>query len=251
MDRTVRTLGLGCVLLASLLAVSCSDDDGSVSIAPPQPTPIPPEESEFLVRAVHASPDAPTVDVSANGLLAFPGLNFFEVAPDAAGTYVPFPSGSVDVDVTLPDGSFVIGDSFFFPEDTNQTVVVTGLVAPFEGAAPLQILSFTDDVTPTPGLAELRVLHLAPDAPPVDVRLGINDPTGEALVEDLPFGSSSDIFGRIAVPPDTYDITVFAAGTNLNVFSTSLTVTADNNFTVYAVGLLNDASFGLEVSVDH
>lgn len=247
MIRSARTLGLSGLLLASLLIVSCSDDDDGTTVF------VPPiiDDPEFLVRAVHASPDAPTVDVSANGVLAFPGLNFFEVAPDANATYVPFPAGTVDVDVDLPGGGFVIGESFFFPEDTNQTVVVTGLLAPTGNEQPLQILSFPDDVTPSPGLAEIRILHLAPDAPAVDVRLGVNDPNGVPLVLGLPFGESSDNFGRIIVEPGTYDVTVFAAETDVNVFTTTLSVTADNNFTVYAVGELDNASFTLAVSVDH
>ncbi len=51
--------------------------------------------TEAMIRVVHASPDAPAVDIYVNGSKALSNLAFKEVSP-----WTPLPGGSYDVKVT-------------------------------------------------------------------------------------------------------------------------------------------------------
>ncbi len=201
----------------------------------------------FSTRAVHASPDAPTVDVFANDIEAFPDITFFTVTP-----FVPFPSGDVTVEVFVDDqlDTPVIDATIpSIPAGTSQTIVVTGLVAPVDNQQPLQIIAFEDDVIPTDGVAEVRILHLSPDAPAVDIRVGNNDPSGALLLGGLEFGNATP--ANLEVAPGTIEVSVFAAGTDIFAGSAELTLEANRNYTVYATGLLGDGTFALEATIDN
>ncbi len=229
-------------LLSSVVAllVSCGDNGSSVSVSP---------AGFFAARAIHASPDAPTVDVFVNGSEAADGLTFFSLTPSLS-----VPAGITEIEVfgtspgsALPSGSPVIEGTLSFAAATSQTLVVGGLVNPLSNQQPLQLLAFTDDVIPTPGAAEVRIIHLSPDAPAVDVRVGNQDPQGD-LLATLAFGQATPT--NLVLPPGTYTVSVFASGTATFAGSRTVTVAADQVYTVYAVGLLSDSSFRLEVSQD-
>ena len=91
--------------------------------------------------------------------------------------------------------------------------------------------------------ARIRVLHASPDAPAVDI--WIND----AIVDDLtnvPFGTISEY---MAVPAGTYNVKVFATGTDTNpVIDADATVEAGTSYTIAAIGEL--ASIGPKILVD-
>lgn len=87
----------------------------------------------------------------------------------------------------------------------------------------------TDD-----GEAALRVAHLSPDAPNVDIYVDSEDPT----LADVPFGAASDY---LAVPAGDREVEITAAGDpDTSVFSGPVTVEADADYTVAAIGELSD-----------
>lgn len=115
------------------------------------------------VRVVHASVDAPAVDVLANGNLVFQGLRFRDFTE-----YTPVPPGTYTFRVNLAG--------------TQTTAVSTGAVNLQGGVAytfyatgrvannSLFIMGTGDDViAPAPGSTKIRVVHAASTAPPVDV----------------------------------------------------------------------------------
>jgi len=86
----------------------------------------------------------------------------------------------------------------------------------------------TDTETPT-DTANVRVAHVSPDAPNVDVYVD-----GDAVLEDVPFGTVSDY---LAVPAGVRQVEITAAGDpDTSVFYDVVTVEADTDYTVAAAG---------------
>jgi hypothetical protein len=58
--------------------------------------------------------------------------------------------------------------------------------------------------------------------------------------------------GYLTLPPDTYDVSIFVAGTDTEVLSTQLPVSASTNYSIFARGLVGDIDtpFGLLPLVD-
>jgi len=177
-----------------------------------------------MVRVLHASPDAPAVDIYVNGSKAlsdvpFKGLSDY-VALDA-GTY------KLEVKVAGTD-TVVIGTDATVKAGMKYTVAAIGKVA----AIKLTVL--VDDGATTAGKTKLRVVHFSPDAPAVDVALKGQAPA-DALVKNLSF---PDATGYLVVDPGTYDLEVRLAGTETVALDLSGTAVAgDTNYTVFAVGL--------------
>ena len=190
------------------------------------------------VRAFHASPDAPVVDVLVNDTIrAFEDLAFEGVTPYAflpSDTYnfkvVPADGGPLDavIDATLP-----IDDTM------DYTIVATGLLADI---APVVLV---DDNTLDPNNARIRFFHGSPDAPAVDIRVAGG---GATLFSNVSFRDFGDY---ISVPGGTYDLEVFVAGTdNLALSVPGLSVSNNSVYTVFATGLVGDGSLNAVPVVD-
>lgn len=158
------------------------------------------------LRIIHASPDAPAVDVRANGNVVATGLDY-----GAATAQLEVDEGtiSLQVDARLPGGSTTaaIGPvDVTLDDETLYTVLAVGNVAQI---SPL-VLSQPDAPVPS-GQVRLRVVHAAPQAPAVDVYLTAPD---AALGSSAPAGTMAfrqDI-GPVEVPAGTYRVRVTAAG---------------------------------------
>lgn len=150
------------------------------------------------VRVVHASPDAPAVDVYVNGDRALTNVPFF-----TASDYLDLPAGTHQVQVTptgQPASAAVIDASVTVEANKAYTIAATGLVAN------IQPTVIEDNLTPpAAGQAHVRVYHFSPDAPAVDVQLA----DGTKLIEGLAFPAASNY---LPVPVGTYDIQVVPAG---------------------------------------
>lgn len=175
------------------------------------------------IRILHASPDAPAVDVYADGKLIAQNLsfaNFTEYQPLTPGSYniKVYPAGTA----TNP----VINTSLDLPDRSIYTAAVTGRLDD------ISLLPVPDTpMAATPGKVSLRFVHLSPDTPTVDITL----PDGTVLFRNVSF---KDITDYLAVDPGTYTLQARAAGTDrvlLNV--PNQTFTGGRFYTAYAVGL--------------
>ncbi|MGD2040576.1 MAG: DUF4397 domain-containing protein, partial [Anaerolineae bacterium] len=113
------------------------------------------------VRVVHASPDAPAVDVWVNGAVAFSNAPFegiTDYAELAAGTY------NVQVSPTGATEPIVIDADLDLAAGTDYTVVAVGLL---ENIEPLVLVD--NNSAPAAGKAHVRFVHASPDAPAVDI----------------------------------------------------------------------------------
>jgi len=112
------------------------------------------------VRVVHASSDAPAVNVRVNGDVVVSGADFKQAAvfkPDAG-------VASIEVDGLLPDGAtatVIEADGVSLRSDTNYDVIAVGKVGD-DTIEPL-ILSDTGERDSADSV-RLRVAHLSPDA---------------------------------------------------------------------------------------
>jgi hypothetical protein len=175
--------------------------------------------------ALHASPDAPAVDLFvgaaqvaenvafgalAGPLLVPPGTYTIDVFPTAAGAARPAGAPAV----SAMTGMLEAGD--------RALAVATGYVtppAPPAGGAPrpLQVLLLREGFTADAANARLRFVHAAPDAPAVDV----GPATGMTLtpvpgLPSLPYGMATAAEG-VGIAPGPVTIGIAAAGTTNTV----------------------------------
>jgi hypothetical protein len=181
---------------------------------------------ESRVRVLHASPDAPAVDVYLDGTKVDALTNVpFGVISD----YLKIPAGSHQVSVyaTGTTSSPVIDATLSFAAGKAYTVAATNALASIEA----QVI--TDAPAPTAGGAQIRVVHFSADTPAVDVAPDGADPA-DAIVKNLAY---PDATAYLDVPADTYDLEVRAAGTSTVALQLDpLTLDAGKAYSVFAIG---------------
>jgi hypothetical protein len=145
------------------------------------------------VRVVHASPDAPPVDIYVDGAVALDGIPFrsstdYVALPAGQRIFQVFVAGTqtrvAEVNVTLSAGA-----SF--------TVIATGFATP-NRAPGLRLLLLQDTLPLDLNSAYIRVVHGAPSAPAVDVFVGAPFQTlrnRSAALSNVPFGANSNYLG--------------------------------------------------------
>jgi LPXTG-motif cell wall-anchored protein len=175
------------------------------------------------VRVVHASPDAPAVDVWVNGAVAFSNAPFQGITD-----YAALDAGSYNVQVS-PTGAtepIVIDADLDLAAGTDYTVVAVGLLADIE---PLVLMD--NNAAPAAGMAHVRFVHASPDAPAVDIAVT----GGPILFSDIPFKGFGDY---LPVAAGTYDLEARLAGTETVALSVPGVALEDGNvYTIFAMGL--------------
>lgn len=189
----------------SLLAIGfglVACDSGSNTFAPRAANP---PAATFKLQVLHASPDAPAVNVLVNGTQQLGGVDYRQ---GSAALQLDVGSYDIQIDGITPGGTAtVIGPvNLTFDADTLYSVVAVNDVANIEPV----LLEQPD--TPIPaGLARVRVLHAAPMAPQVDVYATA---PGADLTAEAPIGSFSfkEDLGPIEVPSGDYQLRVTLPG---------------------------------------
>jgi hypothetical protein len=190
------------VVAGALVLAACDSNDND---SPPVNLPA----ESTTVQVLHASPNAPSVDVLVNGEVALNGVDYKDSSgwgDFEAGTY------SVDVQGILPDGNAaVIGPADLpFEADTINTVVALNDVQNIEP------LVLTQPSTPvSAGAARVWVLHAARNVQdlvmgPVDVYVTAPDAdlTGAAPLGSFNFKETLPADGPAELPAGDYQIRV-------------------------------------------
>jgi LPXTG-motif cell wall-anchored protein len=179
---------------------------------------------EARVRVVHASPDAPAVDVWVNGAVAFSNAPFKGITDYAKlepGTY------SVQVTPTGASEPIVIDASLDLATTTDYTVVAVGQLANIE---PLVLID--NNSAPAAGKAHVRFVHASPDAPAVDIAVANGGPV---LFSNVPFKGVGDY---LPVDAGTYDLEARLAGTDTVALSVpGVALEEGTVYTIFAMGL--------------
>lgn len=189
---------------------------------------------DACIDVIHASPDAPAVDVYLNGTKALENLAFGEFSG-----WVAVPAGEHQVQVvpTGADVSSAVIDAMVTVEaGAAYQVAATGLVA---NIAPQIYQVDLSDLGE--GEARIRVIHTSPDAPEVDIAVK----GGDVLIPALAFPNASDY---LVVPAGAYDLEVRPAGTmDVALDLSGVTLEAGMVYDVFATGTLADGTLGVLV----
>jgi hypothetical protein len=205
------------LLILMTVSIGCSDDDNNAVI---------PLDSASI-RVLHASPDAPNVDVLVDNKVVLSDVSYKQasdflsvlvgtrnVKVSAAGTLTTV----IDADLTLAFDSFT-------------TIIAANILDEIEP------LVLKDKITPPSGnLLNIRVVHSAPSAPPVDVYVtapGADLNAAVPTLSDVAFLEFSDF---LEVPEGDYQIRVTSFGSKDSVFdSGTVTLDAGSIFSAVAV----------------
>ncbi len=204
-------------LLPTLAFVGCDDDDDN---------PTGPSTSNATVLVVHASPDAPPVDVLVNGAEVDSNLTF----PGNTG-YLTLPAGTYNVDVNVANTTTTaIDTSVTVSGNTHYSVFAVDSVSRIEA------LVLVDDLSaPAAGNAKVRFVHLSPNAPGVDVNA-----VGVGTLFNNQFFRDATTFSE--VPGGTYNINVTdTSGTTTFLPVGNVTFNAGQIYTVFARGFVGGA----------
>lgn len=176
-----------------------------------------------FVRVVHASPDAGTVDVFADGAKLLSNFTFSSVTG-----YVSIAPGAHTLQVAPAGkgvGAAVITQSFTLAAGVPYTVAALGTTS-----TGFSLKAFEDNNLLSGGMAEVRVYHLSPNAGPVNVAAA---PGGSPVITGLTYQNAS---GYLTVPPGAYNFQVTATQANATV-PVPDTLKAGTVNSIFAVGL--------------
>ncbi|MEI6100535.1 MAG: DUF4397 domain-containing protein [Eubacteriales bacterium] len=181
-------------------------------------------ESNSYIRILHAVPNAPAVDVYADGKLLAQALAFKKITQ-----YLSVPHGNYTIRI-YPAGqktNAVLTRRVHIPENAVFTVAATGILP--------NISLFTiheHTHAQTSGKACVRFVHLSPNAPAVDVKLA----DGKMVFDNV---SYKGITNSVCLQEGNYSFKVTPASSETTVLNVpNVTLTANTYHTVYAVGLV-------------
>jgi hypothetical protein len=209
---------LGLVLTALFAFTGCKDDTTPVT-----PTP----SGSATVMVIHASPNAPAVDLLVDNALAGGNLSF----PNNTG-YLTVPSGTRNVKVRVAGTTTTVIDANL-PVAANTQYSVFAI----DSVSKISALVVTDDLTaPASGKAHVRFLHLSPNAPAVDVALQ----GGAVLIGNKSFKEYTSF---VPLDAGTYNLEVRLAGSSTVVLPLpGITLQAGKIYTVFAKGFVGGSS---------
>ncbi len=204
-------------LFAMLSFTACDDNDDDDN-----------NNDQARVQVVHASPDAPGVDILVdNSKVNSSAL----VYPNNTG-YLDVAAGVRNIKVNATGtATSVINADVTFEKDKNYSVFAINRLASIEAAV------LTDDLTaPAAGKAHVRFIHLSPDAPAVD----ITTTTGAIVFGNRAFKSATAF---TPLDAGAYNLQVRVAGTSTVALTIpTITLQAGKIYTVFARGLLTPPS---------
>ncbi|WP_417898188.1 DUF4397 domain-containing protein [Bacillus haimaensis] len=179
--------------------------------------------ADAKVRIVHASPDAPAVDVYVDGTAVVQGAEFKD-----ATEYLPLKAGEYKVEI-YPAGK---KDKAVLSQKVRVEAGKAYTVAAANKLANLELVIAEDSTEPAEGKAKVRVGHLSPDAPTVDVGLK----GGDALFTGAFFKGITDYK---EVDPGTYDLEIRTPEGKKVLDLTGTKLEADTVYSVFAVNTAN------------
>lgn len=231
MNTSIRSMFFAALMPTFLLTVGCSDDDN----------PVTPSQQNAQVRVIHASFDAPGVDVAVDGAKAISNLEY----PLSSG-YATLDAGTRNVRVT-PAGAnspVVINADLNLEANKAYTVFAVNALASIE---PVVVV---DDKTVNASKAKVRFAHLSPDAPAVDIK--VNSGAGATVFGNTGFKT---VTNYLEVDAGTYAFAVTPAGTNTEVVVFN-PIALENGklYTVVALGTLSSTDnfpFSVRAFIDN
>lgn len=190
-----------------------------------------------MVRVVHASPDAPAVDVFVNGTAVATNVPFFTASP-----YLPLADGKYQIAIS-PAGKGT--DFSVLVLDLEVSGGYAGTLVALDTLENLSARLYDDNLSaPAPGQTRVNVYHLSPDAVNVDIKVA---GTSGNIFSNVPFGAA----GEVDVPAGTYQFDITPAGDAEVAFTTpELRFESGWIYSLYATGLAGEGGFWVQSTVD-
>ncbi len=192
------------------------------------------------LRVLHASPDAPAIDICLDGNKFVENLDYGEISVykiTAHGTRILRLVAAGDACYSTD----AIERSINLARSADYSIVALDYVDD------LDLVTFNDNNTaPEPGMSKVRFVHAIPNGPTVDVRTDDD----ELLFEDIAFKEGS---GYIQVTPGTYNLQLNESITGLVpiVHINNVTFNSDRVITIFAIGILGgDPGIQLIITTD-
>jgi hypothetical protein len=202
---------------------------------------MPAASGSAMVRVLHASPDAPEVDIYLDGAAVG--------APLAA-----LPFGTITPYVEVPAGPHAIkvcatADATVCPIDVPELTLEAGqqyTIAATNALAAIEAQVLTDTGAPAMDQALVRFVHFAADAPAVDV---LTQDGATTVAAGLAYPNATDY---LPLPAGTYDLKVCAAADHAvcPIDPAPVDIVAGQVYSVFAIGSLTDGSITGVVAVD-
>lgn len=230
MKKSLRLLLLA--VLPVMFFTACDDDDDLDLL-----------EDNAQVMVVHASPNAPAVDLYVDNTkvnataLNYPNNTGYLDVDDGSRNFKVVPAGAAV-------GSAVIDANVTLDADKAYSVFAANTLSNIEAVV------LEDDLTaPASGKAHVRFVHLSPDAPAVDVAVQ----NGPVLFSNIQFKGSTAF---TPVDAGTYTLEVRPAGSTNAVLTTQVQLTNGAIYTIFARGFVtppsgNNNTLGAEVIVNN
>jgi Domain of unknown function (DUF4397)/Fasciclin domain len=188
---------------------------------------LPPAPAMARVRAVHASSDAPAVNILVDGATAFSGANFRDATP-----FAKVPAGNRNIKVQLAsNGATAINADLDLADGTDYTVLAINKVA---NIGPLVLNDINDgNSKPGNGKTKVRLVHAAADPAAATVDVYITAPHSE-LKNTNP--TIKDFSKFLEVAAGHYQVRITLPGTKTVVIDTgSLNLESGKLYTGIAV----------------
>ena len=215
-NSPLKFMAMLMIALTTVFSFSaCSDDEDAA-------TPAAAAAGKLMI--IHASPDAPAVDLLLDGTK----LNSSAVNYTDNTAYISAAAGTRVLKVNVAGTSTTaLQASLSVVSGKNYSVFAIDSVSNLSG------LVVEDNLAaPAAGKAHVRFIHLSPNAPAVDVAVD----GGAIVFGDYIFKEASDF---TPLDAGTYDLEVRVAGTpNVALDLDPITLTAGKIYTVYAKGFL-------------
>jgi hypothetical protein len=189
--------------------------------------PGPKTASNSYVRILHAVPDAPAVDIYADGKMIVRNLSYKQLT-----NYIPVAPGNYKIEI-FPAGQKttpVLSTNATVPAQAAFTLAAVGRLANI-GLLPIPEVYMPSNINQK---SFVRFVHLSPNAPAVDITL----PNGTKLFENVPYKTYTNY---IAVTPGLYTLLVKIASTEKTVLTISnINLMPGMIYSIYAVGLVGE-----------
>ncbi len=258
-----KSIGLSCVALAAAISVGCGASDRSGDPSGPgagggggssgssgssggggssgssgATTPPGPAGDNARIRVVHASSDAPAVDIYAAGV-ATPlarGLSYGDTS-----AYLDVPAATYQIELrvspsTASDLPVFVSPPITLVKGSIQMIAAAGLAGSKTAGDKLRLLAFDDGPAPIGlGKARLRIVHASADAPTVGIDVANDDPSKPELPGLARFADQ----GGVELPADTeLQVGIDAGGSRVTAFSVPK-LPNGQALTVFATGLVS------------
>ncbi|QQS30125.1 MAG: DUF4397 domain-containing protein [Sphingobacteriales bacterium] len=201
---------------STLFTTGCDDDDDDN------------EDPKARVMVIHASPDAPGVDV----LVDDTKVNSTPLTFPNNSAYLDVMPGVRNVKVNVAGSNPVVTALNFNTPNLEAGKSYSAFAG--NAVANIEPILFSDDLTvPAQGKAHVRFIHLSPDAPAVDIAVAGG---GAVVFSNVAFKESSTFSPLDA---GSYNLEVRVAGTQTVALTLpAITLEAGKIYTVFAKGFL-------------